>query len=96
MTTPVLEASGLNKRFGAVVAASDLPVHREIYGHAADYFNPYAAEDLARVLDGLLAPGAQAHRQALVARGAEAAARYQPEQVLPKWQRLLETLVHPA
>ena len=77
---------------GGVVAASNLPVHREIYGDAADYFNPYATEDLVRVLSHLLGPDAQPRRQALADRGAAVAARYQPDQVLPLWQQLLDTL----
>ena len=81
---------------GGLVAASDLPVHREIYDDAADYFNPYAPEDLAALLGRLLAPEARPHRQALVARGADVAARYQPDQVLAKWQHLLDTLAHPT
>ena len=77
---------------GGVVAASNLPVHREIYGDAADYFNPYATEDLVRVLSHLLGPDAQPRRHALAGRGAAVAARYQPDQVLPRWQQLLDTL----
>jgi len=33
---------------GGVVAASDIPVHREIYDDAVEYFNPYSTLDLSR------------------------------------------------
>lgn len=81
---------------GGVVAASDLPVHREVYQDAAEYFNPYATEDLVQTLDRLIVPDAQSRREALVARGADVAARYQPEQVLPKWQGFFDALAQAA
>jgi hypothetical protein len=79
-------------RCGGVVAAADLPVHREVYAEAAEYFNPYSASHMAQTLARLLAPEVQAHREALRARGAEVARRYLPEAVLPQWQHLLNRL----
>lgn len=38
---------------GTPVLASDIPVHRWVYGEAAEYFDPYDTDDLARVLCGL-------------------------------------------
>lgn len=35
---------------GCPVAASDIPVLREVYGQQAEYFNPYQADDLVKVL----------------------------------------------
>lgn len=74
---------------GGTVAASDLPVHREIYGAAAEYFNPYASSDMAAALQRLLAPEAAPRRQELQAFGTAVARRYQPEQILPQWQAFL-------
>jgi glycosyltransferase involved in cell wall biosynthesis len=79
-------------RCGGVVAAADLPVHREVYADAAEYFNPYSASHMAQTLARLLAPEAQAHREALRTRGTEVARRYLPEAVLPQWQHLLHRL----
>ena len=73
-------------RCGGVVAASDLPVHREVYGDAAEYFSPYSAREIKASLEQLLGDGAAARRAALVACGSEVAARYLPERVLPQWQ----------
>ena len=75
-------------RSGGVVAASDIPVHRDVFGEASEYFNPYAADDIAACLARLLSQPAA--RQALQARGAEVAGRYLPERVMPQWERFLE------
>jgi len=76
-------------RCGGVVAASDLPVHREVYGDAAEYVSPYSAGEIKASLERLLGDGAAARRAALVACGSEVAARYLPERVLPQWQALV-------
>ena len=75
---------------GGVVAASDLPVHREVYGDAALYFNPYSSEALVQTLSSLIGADALSMRSNLVARGASRSARYQPDQVLPAWQCFLD------
>jgi glycosyltransferase involved in cell wall biosynthesis len=77
---------------GGVVAASDLPVHREIYGDAAEYFNPYSVDDLVRALDTLLAPAAAPRRQALIGLGAAKSADYLPAKVQPQWAEFLAAL----
>lgn len=79
-------------RCGGVVAASDIPVHREIYEHAAEYFNPYSTDDVAQAVARLLDPQQEGRRRALVAAGAEVSARYLPERVLPQWHRFLAGL----
>jgi glycosyltransferase involved in cell wall biosynthesis len=79
-------------RSGGVVAASELPVHREIYGDACEYFSPYATAELVACLQALLAPAAQARRSELVTRGAEVSSRYLPEAVMPAWHALLQRL----
>jgi glycosyltransferase involved in cell wall biosynthesis len=81
---------------GGVVAASDLPVHREIYGDAAEYFNPYSADDLVRSLVGLLDPEATLRRQNLIERGAAKSADYLPDRVQPQWAKFLAALPVPG
>jgi glycosyltransferase involved in cell wall biosynthesis len=73
-------------RCGGVVAASDLPVHREVYGDAAEYFSPYSASEIKASLERLLGDGAAARRAALLACASDVVARYLPERVLPQWQ----------
>lgn len=82
-------------RSGGVVAASDLPVHRDIYGEAAIYFNAYAPQEMAASIGALMAADGEARREALRAHGAEVAARYVPEQVMPAWQDFLGRLLGP-
>ncbi len=77
-------------RSGGVVAASDIRVHRDVYGDAAAYFSPYAPQQLAQVLQGLIGPDAEPRRQALRAAGATVSAQYLPERVLPQWQAFLQ------
>jgi glycosyltransferase involved in cell wall biosynthesis len=79
-------------RCGGVVAASDLPVHREVYGDAAEYFNPYSASEMSRALAGLIGTAGQARRAELVTLGADVAERYLPEQVLPQWGTFLNAM----
>ena len=79
-------------RCGGVVAASELPVHREIFGDAAEYFSPYAPDEMAQAIGRLIADDAQARREQLVALGASVSAQYLPEQVLPQWRRFLDSL----
>lgn len=77
-------------RCGGMVLASDIAVHREVYGEACGYFDAYCVESLARSLRALLAPAASALRERFVAEGAEVAARYLPERILPQWRAFLE------
>lgn len=80
-------------RSGGVVAASDIPVHREVYGDAAEYFNPYAPAEMASVIERLLQDCSNSvGREQWTARGAARAQRYTPEHILPQWQTFLEQL----
>jgi hypothetical protein len=78
---------------GGAVVASDIRVHRDVFGHAAEYFNPYSAPELAAALERVIGPPAAARRAALVADGAAVAARYRPQVVLPLWQAFLERVM---
>ncbi len=75
---------------GGVVLASDIPVHHEVYGPGAEYFNPYDPEDAAVRLGDLLSDEADARRTDLVANGQRIASRYRPERLLPQWQEFLD------
>jgi glycosyltransferase involved in cell wall biosynthesis len=79
-------------RCGGVVAASDLPVHREVYGDAAEYFNPYSASEMSRALAGLIGTAGASRRAELVTLGADVAERYLPERVLPQWGTFLNAM----
>ena len=47
---PLLEAMD----FGVPIACSDIPVHREVAGDAAEYFDPYSPQNIATALQKLL------------------------------------------
>ena len=78
-------------RSGGIALASDIPVHREIYEDAAEYFDPYstgsAVECLKRVL---YSPDAEAIRERLEKRGDEISRRYLPDKIQPQWEAFLE------
>jgi len=79
---------------GGVVIASDIPVHREVYDDAAEYFDPYSTMSLVRALKKVLYdPDAPAVRARMQLRGKAVAARYQPEVILPQWEAFLQRIV---
>jgi len=75
---------------GGRVIASDIPVHREIYDDASEYFNPYSTSSLLDALKKVVyAPDAARVQHTLEEAGQAVAARYQPERILPQWDRFL-------
>ena len=72
-------------RSGGIVISSDIPVHREIYGEASAYFDPYSAEDAAAVIGEVLAEAGQGLRERLRLAGPQVSARYTRESILPRW-----------
>jgi glycosyltransferase involved in cell wall biosynthesis len=80
-------------RSGGVVAASDIPVHREVYADAAEYFDPYSTTRLVDTLRNLLAPDGAPLCERLRERGAVVSARYLPEQIMPQWQAFFDRLM---
>lgn len=80
-------------RCGGIVASSDIRVHRDVYGEASEYFDPYSVDDVARVLGRLLEPSAGARRAELVMSGERVSAQYMPKRILPQWQAFLERVV---
>jgi glycosyltransferase involved in cell wall biosynthesis len=79
-------------RCGGVVAASDIPVHRGVFGDACEYFNAYSAQDLARAVQALIAESSDLRRQALVEEGARVSEQYLPEKVMPLWGEFLRSI----
>jgi glycosyltransferase involved in cell wall biosynthesis len=75
---------------GGAVVASDIPVHREIYSDAAEYFNPYSVGDLSRAIQNVIDPAHSGRRGELVTKGASVAQRYAYEAILPQWQAFIE------
>jgi hypothetical protein len=76
-------------RSGGAVAASDIQVHREVFGDAAEYFNPYSVGALTRAIESVIDPARSARRAELMEKGAIVAARYSHDAILPKWQSFL-------
>ena len=79
-------------RCGGVVAASDIPVHRDVFDDAAEYFSPYSSRELAAALARLLSRDAEPRRAELRSRGAAVSQSYVADQVLPQWRDFLSTL----
>lgn len=78
---------------GGIVASSDIPVHREIYESASEYFDPYSTASLVKTIQQVLySPDAPALQQALRENGKEIAARYRPERILPQWDAFLSAI----
>lgn len=76
-------------RSGGVVVASDIPVHREIYADAAEYFDPYSTLGLVDTLKNLLGADGATLREHLRQKGIEVSGRYAPEQIMPRWTEFL-------
>jgi glycosyltransferase involved in cell wall biosynthesis len=77
---------------GGAVVASDIPVHREIYGNACEYFDPYSMIDMAKVIDRIIGPGAPRRREELVQAGPPHGAQYKRENITPVWQDFFERI----
>jgi glycosyltransferase involved in cell wall biosynthesis len=73
-------------RSGGIVISSDIPVHREIYGDASEYFNPYSTEDAAMVIQKVLSNQGNAIKARLRERGVIIGDRYTPMNILPQWE----------
>jgi glycosyltransferase involved in cell wall biosynthesis len=77
---------------GGAVAASDIAAHREIYRDAAEYFNPYSAEEMAHAIQAVIDPANQVRRDELIRLGALLAPRYRYEEILPQWREFLHRI----
>jgi glycosyltransferase involved in cell wall biosynthesis len=81
---------------GSVVLASDIPVHKEIYGEAADYFKTYDVHDLVGRLRFLLSheQAVLDQKSALRQKGQTISQKYQPASIMPKWNAFLDKVRH--
>ena len=79
-------------RSAGAVVASDIPVHREVYIDAAEYFNPYSVDDLVRAVECVIAPAAKARRDELIGKGVSVSSRYTSDVILPQWESFLQKL----
>ena len=78
-------------RCAGVVVASDIPVHREVYGEAAEYFDPYDTSSIVAALRRLIdAPDAKDRCEALRTAGIEQSSAYMPDRIAPKWLDFLK------
>lgn len=78
---------------GGITIASDIPVHKEVYGDAAEYFDPYSTMSLVNALKKVLYdPDALTIRTQMQERGKAIAARYRPEVILPQWESFLRRI----
>lgn len=79
-------------RCGGVVAASDIPVHRDVFGEAAEYFSPYSVPNVVSAIQRIVGPDTRARREELLREGDEVSSRYLPERILPQWRALLNAM----
>ena len=73
-------------RSGGIVVSSDIPVHREVYGEASEYFDPYSTDDAAHVIRSVLSAQGETVRTRLREAGPRIADRYTPRNILPQWE----------
>jgi glycosyltransferase involved in cell wall biosynthesis len=71
---------------GGVVVASDIPVHREVYGDAALYFDPYCVEATEDTLRKVMKESHAGLREQLKEAGSDVSERYKSERILPEWE----------
>lgn len=73
---------------GGTVAASDIPVHREVFGSGAAYFDPYNPASLVSVLNDLLENATA--RAALSRKGRDNATRFHRDKIANDWREFFE------
>ncbi len=75
---------------GAPVLASDIPVHRWVYGDAAEYVDAYDEEALARALARLAElPREGGHLAEMRDRGLRQVNLYRPATLAPRWEQAI-------
>jgi len=73
---------------GTPLVASGIPVHRWVYGDAAEYFDPYDDEELGGILARLCElPRETGHLSNMRDRGLRQAALYQAPALAPRWEQ---------
>jgi hypothetical protein len=81
-------------RCGCLVIASDIPVHREVYGDAGIYFDPYNIQQTTHVIGKTLASNTEGEqlRNLLRSNGKRVSANYLKENILVQWQTFFENI----
>jgi glycosyltransferase involved in cell wall biosynthesis len=77
---------------GGAVVASDITVHREVYGDACEYFKPYSTIDQAKAIENVIHPDRSSRREELVEAGLRHGPRYKRENVMPIWHEFFERI----
>lgn len=77
-------------RCGGVVVASDIPVHREVYKDACEYFNPHSTISVANAIKTVL--NNTHKKEELIHKGFKVSECYTYESIMPQWEELLERL----
>ena len=73
---------------GTPLVASGIPVHRWVYGDAAEYFDPYDDAQLGEILARLVdLPRESGHLSDMRDRGLRQAALYQNKALAPRWEQ---------
>jgi glycosyltransferase involved in cell wall biosynthesis len=76
---------------GTPVIASDIPVHRWVYGDGAAYFDPYSEEELGNMIARFAElPRDEGHLAALRDTGLRQAANYAPNALAPRWETAIQ------
>lgn len=73
---------------GTAVAASDIAVHREVYGDAACYFDPYSVAAMADSIRSMIDADPENERPAIAERAVRNARQYRREAIAPRWEAL--------
>ena len=80
-------------RCGGAVVASDIPVHHEILGDAALYFDPYSPQDTCDALHRVCEQDAV--RQDLRSKAVAQGAKYERARILEQWRHLFDHCMKP-
>lgn len=75
---------------GGKVAASNIAVHREIYGDAAVYFDPYSVAEQANAIESIILPDHASFAKSLSEKGHQWAQRYKRDAIVPQWEYFFE------
>ena len=78
---------------GTPLVASGIPVHRWVYGDAAEYFDSYDEEELATILARLVElPRETGVLSDMRDRGLRQAALYQGPALSPRWEQAVQAI----
>jgi len=77
-------------RCGGAVVASDIPVHREVYKDACEYFNPHSTVSTINAIKSVI--DNVNRKEELIQKGQKVAEKYTYESIQPQWEELLEKI----